>query len=236
MRTFLAREWLLRHLCCKRRGKRLQLRAANAARLDKRWIFLCRVHGRMERFAGAQGRPRDLRGTPVILQTMEDAKNRAYTLGATDYLVKPIDRERLGAVLRKHSRRLDKKPILVVEDDASARDLLCAALVKDGYAVFHAGNGRAALEKAAQNPPGLVLLDLTMPEMDGFRFVDEFSRLSKARDAPVIVLTAKQLTAEDRNRLNGHVDCIMAKAEGTKAVLGKVREMFAQGVGSARDG
>ena len=172
----------------------------------------------------------DLCDTPVIMLTMVDAMNLGYTLGATDYLMKPIDRERLTAVLRKYGPLRDESPILVVEDDATTRELLCANLAKAGWAVQTAENGRVALHRAAQTRPCLVLLDLMMPEMDGFCFVEEFRRLPAVKDVPIIVLTAKDLTTDDWKRLNGHVESIMAKGNGTGAVLGKVREMLARRV------
>jgi len=170
----------------------------------------------------------DLSDTPVIVLTMVDSRDLGYALGATDYLMKPIDRERLEAVLRKYTRLRENNPILVVEDDASTRELLCAILAKDGWAVQTAENGRIALNKVAESRPGLVLLDLMMPEMDGFSFVDEFRQQPGVANVPIVVLTAKDLTTEDRNRLNGHVESIMIKGEGMGAVLGKVREMLSQ--------
>jgi signal transduction histidine kinase/CheY-like chemotaxis protein len=170
----------------------------------------------------------DLSDTPVIVLTMVDSRDLGYALGATDYLMKPIDRERLAAVLRKYTRLRENNPILVVEDDASTRELLCAILAKDGWAVQTAENGRIALNKVAESRPGLVLLDLMMPEMDGFSFVDEFRQQPGVANVPIVVLTAKDLTTEDRNRLNGHVESIMIKGEGMGAVLGKVREMLSQ--------
>jgi CheY-like chemotaxis protein/anti-sigma regulatory factor (Ser/Thr protein kinase) len=175
----------------------------------------------------------DLRETPIVILTMADNKNLGFALGATEYLMKPIDRERLAAVLRKYSR-LSRDPILVVEDDVNTRDLLRSVLTRDGWTVQTAENGRIALEKVQSARPGLVLLDLMMPEMDGFAFLDEFRRLSWAGDIPVIILTAKDLTGEDRRRLNGHVKRIMAKGEGTEAVLKKVQEIVAQCVIAAR--
>jgi CheY-like chemotaxis protein len=172
----------------------------------------------------------DLQEIPVVILTMADSKNLGYALGATEYLMKPIDRDRMAAVLRKYSR-LSRYPILVVEDDSSTRDLLRSILTKDGWSVQTAENGRVALEKAKTTPVGLVLLDLMMPEMDGFAFIEEFRRLPSAGQVPVVVLTAKDLTSEDRKRLNGHVEKIMAKGEGTETVLRKVQELVAQCVG-----
>lgn len=175
----------------------------------------------------------DLHDTPVVVLTMADDKNLGYALGATEYLMKPIDRQRLSAVIRKYSR-LSRDPILVVEDDSSTRDLLRSILAKDGWSVQTAENGRVALERVKSTRPGLVLLDLMMPEMDGFTFLEEFGRLPWSREVPVVVLTAKDLTGEDRKRLNGHVNRIMAKGVGTEFVLKKVQELVAQCVMAAR--
>ncbi len=170
---------------------------------------------------------------PVVILTMVDNKNLGYALGATEYLMKPIDRERLAAVLRKYSR-LRCDPILVVEDDPNTRDLLRLILTKDGWSVQTAENGLIALERATSARPGLVLLDLMMPEMDGFAFLEEFRKLPSTGEVPVIVLTAKDLTGDDRKRLHGHVKKIMAKGEGVESVLKKVRELVAQCVVAER--
>jgi signal transduction histidine kinase/DNA-binding response OmpR family regulator len=168
-----------------------------------------------------------VREIPVVILTMTDNKDLGYALGVTEYLLKPIDRERLAAVLRKFSR-LSHNPILVVEDDPNTRDLLRSILTKDGWSVQTAENGRVALGIAGKTRPGLVLLDLMMPEMDGFAFLEEFRKLPSQEGVPVVVLTAKELTGEDRNRLNGYVNRIMAKGEATESVLRKVQRLVAQ--------
>jgi CheY-like chemotaxis protein len=169
----------------------------------------------------------DLNEIPVVILTMADNKGLGYALGATEYLMKPIDRERMASVLRKYSR-LSHNPILVVEDDPNTRDLLRSILTKDGWSVQTAENGKVALEKVATTRPRLILLDLMMPEMDGFTFLEEFRNLPSAGEVPVVVLTARDLSKEDRKRLNGHVQRIMAKGDGTESVLKKVQELVAQ--------
>jgi CheY-like chemotaxis protein len=171
----------------------------------------------------------DLREIPTIILTMGDNRNLGYALGASEYLMKPIDRERLSAVLRKYSR-LSRKPILVVEDDPNTRDLLQSVLAKDGWSVETAVNGRVALDVLATIRPSLVLLDLMMPEMDGFVFLEEFRKLPWAVEIPVVVLTAKDLTPEDRERLNGSVQKIMEKGGANESVLKKVQQLVAQTV------
>jgi CheY-like chemotaxis protein len=169
---------------------------------------------------------------PTVILTMADNKDLGLALGATEYLMKPIDRERMKVVLRKYGR-LHHKTILVAEDDAMTRDLLRSILTKDGWTVQTAENGRVALQKANSARPGLVLLDLMMPEMDGFTFLKEFRKLPSASTVPVVVLTAKDLTGEDHERLLGHVTRIVAKGEGMESVLKKIRELIGPAVAAS---
>ncbi len=175
-----------------------------------------------------------LHDIPVIMLTMVDNKSMGYALGAAEYMMKPINRERLIAVIRKYGAQRTQNPVLVVEDDADARSILKNTLEKDGWKVQTAANGRIALELAAGLLPGLVLLDLMMPEMDGFTFIDEFRRVPDGRKVPVIVLTAKDLTAEDRRRLNGYVERVVQKGPNTESLLGELRELVAQSIGRVR--
>jgi CheY-like chemotaxis protein len=160
---------------------------------------------------------------PVIMLTMLDDKNLGYALGAADYLTKPLDRERLMAILRKYRRDL---PVLVVDDDATLRELARRILEKEGYAVIEAENGRVALERARHTLPGLVVLDLIMPEMDGFEFVAEFRKREDWRAIPIIVVTGKEISDEDRARLNGGVERILQKGTYTReSLLREVRDL-----------
>jgi CheY-like chemotaxis protein len=148
---------------------------------------------------------------PVIMVSMLDNKDMGYALGASDYLLKPFDRERLVAVLRKYRCATPPCPVLVVEDDPAARDVLRRTLQNDGWIVWEAANGRLALESVGKNTPDLILLDLMMPEMDGFDFVAELRKMEGGRNIPVVVVTAKDLTSEDRQRLEGQVRRIFQK-------------------------
>jgi len=107
----------------------------------------------------------------------------------------------------------------VVDDDADARLLLRRMLEKAEYTVVEAEHGRAALAHLAELTPELILLDLMMPEMDGFGFLDELRRLPNGRSIPVVVFTAKELTAEDHRRLNGSVERIIEKGSMSRDVL-----------------
>jgi CheY-like chemotaxis protein/anti-sigma regulatory factor (Ser/Thr protein kinase) len=169
---------------------------------------------------------------PVVMLTIVDDKNLGYALGAAEYLTKPIDRERLVTVLRKYRRDL---PVLVVDDDAGVRQLLRRMLEPDGYTVVEAENGRVALEELRRLTPSVVLLDLMMPEMDGFEFVAEFRAHESWRAIPVVVITAKDLTGEDRERLNGYVQKILQKGAHTREqLLAEVRDLVARSVATRR--
>ncbi|HEY9710221.1 MAG TPA: response regulator, partial [Oculatellaceae cyanobacterium] len=159
----------------------------------------------------------------VIMLTIVDNKNMGYALGASDYLTKPIDRDRLRAILNKYRSDSSSCPILIVEDDAPTREMIRRMLEKEGLTVMEAENGQIALERIAENQPELILLDLMMPQMDGFTFVNKLQQRESWRSIPVVVLTAKDITPEDRLRLNGYVENILQKEAYTcEELLGQV--------------
>ena len=159
--------------------------------------------------AAIKGDP-ELQDIPVVLLTIVDEKNRGFSLGASEYLVKPVDRDKLTGVLRSVVGSRDRR-VLVVDDDDIGRKAVRAALQQDGWSVTEAENGRLALDQLAKDQPSAIILDLMMPEMDGFTFLDEVRRRPEWRAIPIVVITAKDLTAEDRSHLNGGVERIIAK-------------------------
>ena len=168
----------------------------------------------------------DLVDIPVIMLTIMDEKHMGYALGAADYLTKPIDWERLTGLLLRYECARPPCPLLVVEDDASLREMLRRRLEKEGWTVIEAENGRVALERMTERQPDLILLDLMMPEMDGFQFLDEIRKHNAWRSIPVIVVTAKELAAEDRLRLNGSVEKILQKgAYSREDLIREVRDL-----------
>jgi PAS domain S-box-containing protein len=166
--------------------------------------------------AALKGDP-ELADIPVIVLTIVDDRARGYALGAAEYLVKPIDRKRLRAMLEKYCGRQGQ--ILLVEDDELTREITRDLVVRHGFAVVEAANGREALDRLAEGLPDLILLDLLMPEMDGFEFLDEVRRSPAWCTIPVIVLTAKALTEEDRRRLSGRATRIIQKAGQSREEL-----------------
>jgi CheY-like chemotaxis protein len=170
----------------------------------------------------------ELAGIPVIMMTIVDDKNMGFALGAADYLTKPIDWNRLSSLLKKYRNATLSQRVLVVEDDPQTREMLRRLLEKEGWKVLEAENGRVALERMATETPALILLDLMMPEMDGFEFMEELRKRADWRELPVIVITAKDVTEEDRRRLNGHVIQILQKgAYRTEQLLSEVRNLIA---------
>jgi PAS domain S-box-containing protein len=162
---------------------------------------------------------------PVVMLSVVDEKNLAFALGASDYLTKPIDRDRLTMVLRKYERAGARRRVLVVEDDSFTRAALRRAMESEGWEVVEAEHGRIALERSADRVPDLVLLDLMMPEMNGFEFLEALRARESWRAVPVVVITAKELTDEDRRRLNGGVERVVAKGgRGLEALAAVVRE------------
>lgn len=149
---------------------------------------------------------------PVIMLTIVDEKQIGFALGAADYFTKPIDWSRMTASLQRYRTPTNHQTVLVVEDDAPTREMLRRTLVKESWEVLEAENGRVALEKIDGVVPALILLDLMMPEMDGFEFMEELRQVWDCRQVPVVVITAKDITEQDRQRLNGQVARVMQKA------------------------
>jgi signal transduction histidine kinase/CheY-like chemotaxis protein len=158
-----------------------------------------------------------LANIPVIMITMADDRSTGYALGASDYLTKPIDRERLAASVQKY--RHGGQAVLVVEDDDDTREMMVRTLANDGWTVREAANGRVALERVQEAVPELILLDLMMPEMDGFEFISHLRENEAWHAIPVVVLTAKDITAEDHLRLQGNVRKVFRKASFSRDEL-----------------
>ncbi|MGV7030098.1 response regulator [Methylobacterium symbioticum] len=168
----------------------------------------------------------DLGATPIVMVTVLDEQNLAFSLGASDYLQKPIDWLSLKAVTDRFRPNAGDGPVLVVDDDADARERLVTALSREGLPVREAAHGGLGLEAVERERPSLVLLDLMMPELDGFGFLRTLRARADWADIPVVVLTAKDVTAEDRRRLAGQADRVLAKGSVSLADLARtVREL-----------
>jgi signal transduction histidine kinase/CheY-like chemotaxis protein len=169
-----------------------------------------------------------LHNIPVIMLTMIDDRSRGYSLGAVDYLTKPVDRDQLHKAMSRYYSDGETCSVLLVDDDAETRHMMARTLENAGWTVSEAGNGQEALDIMPDLQPRLILLDLMMPVMDGFGFLAIMRARPEWRHIPVIVITAKDLTGEDRDRLTGMVEEVLEKNAYTREqLLERVREAVA---------
>lgn len=167
----------------------------------------------------------DLAAIPVIMLTVRADQDFGFAMGVADYLQKPIDRDRLVAVLKKYHHLRPTNRVLVVEDDPAMREMLCRMLENKDWTVAEAENGLAALESITHCQPSLIILDLKMPVMDGFQMIAELHKHEDWRKIPVVVVSAKELTGEDRQRLQGHVQKILQKGDfGREELMREVQQ------------
>ncbi len=199
-------------------------------------IFLDVIMPRMDGWAVLTALKADpqLEDVPVVMLTIVNETEMGYMLGASEYLTKPIDRERLAAALQKYQVGDQGAQVLVVEDDEPTRQILRRTLAKQGWTVAEAKDGRAGLEQVARHKPELILLDLIMPGVDGFEFLAELRQNEAWQAIPVVVLTSKDLSPEERLRLTGHVEKILQKGAYTRdTLLREVRKAVALYTGGA---
>ncbi|NIP78697.1 MAG: response regulator [Gemmatimonadetes bacterium] len=168
----------------------------------------------------------ELADIPVIMVTMVDEQNLGFSLGASDYLTKPVDPRRLESVLRRLCPGVGAR-VLIVDDDAAVRDRLSQLVRDGGWEPALAENGEVALGLMEEFRPQLILLDLVMPAMDGFEFSAALRQRPEWREIPVVVITAKELTQDDRDRLNGAVAAVFGKDElGARAMVDELRSLI----------
>ena len=153
----------------------------------------------------------ELADIPVIMVTIVDEQRRGTSLGAAGYLTKPIDRERLHRLISRFQAPARPTRVLLVEDDSVQRERMRGWLEGPQWIVREAVNGREALNRLQEDKPDAILLDLMMPEMDGFQVVAALQKETSWRDIPVIVITSRDLDAEDRKRLNFGVQSVLVK-------------------------
>jgi CheY-like chemotaxis protein len=171
---------------------------------------------------------------PVIVMTMFDDKEMGFALGASDYMTKPVNRDRLMSVLRRHHQGHLPCHVLVVEDDPEIRQMVRRVLEKEGWTVREAENGQTGLAAVALSPPSIILLDLMMPLMNGFDFIRELRKHKEWRSIPIVVLTAKDLTVEERAQLKGNVELVLQKGDYSRdRLLDEVRDLVKGSLGTA---
>jgi len=162
-----------------------------------------------------------LRDIPVIMVTVLKERGMAFSLGAAEFMTKPVDRAGLAAMLQRYCGTVTGATVLVVDDDSGSRNATRRVLEKLGLKGAEVGNGLEALQWLEDNPaPALILLDLMMPVMDGFGFLEEFERRPALRAIPVVVLTGKRLTSEEAALLTGRTQRVMTKEATSGTELG----------------
>ncbi|MEA2641513.1 MAG: hypothetical protein QOF51_2907 [Chloroflexota bacterium] len=156
------------------------------------------------------------RDVPVIVVSVVDETEMGRALGAVDYLVKPVDRQALLARLDRFAftaqLAANQVRVLVADDDPAAVEILANMLDSAGFTPLRAYGGAEAIELALRTIPDLMLLDLMMPEVSGFDVVAALREDPTTKDVPILIVTAKELSMEDKRALNGHVAAIIQKA------------------------
>jgi CheY-like chemotaxis protein len=170
-----------------------------------------------------------LQHIPVIMLTIVDDRNLGYSLGASEFMTKPIDRARLVGLIRQFARPHDDPLVLIVDDDPEVRAIIRQTVEGAGLKAAEVVNGRAALDWLERNPPpALILLDLMMPEMDGFEFLVRIREDEDLTELPVVVLTAKALSEEERIFLAERTILILSKSAQPIGSLGHALAAIAE--------
>ena len=154
---------------------------------------------------------------PVVMASIIDEKKKGFSLGAADYLSKPVERDRLIGSIGKLLGSKAGKVIMIVEDNEDLRFTIKEALTGADYHVLEAGNGKEALEildNKTSKKPDLILLDLMMPKMNGFEFL-EFYRKDYKKQVPVVVITGADLDENDKKFLSSETTRVLEKSSMT---------------------
>lgn len=152
---------------------------------------------------------------PVVVVTVTDTRDMGVAVGASQFLTKPVDWNRLGEMMARYRADQDERPVLVVEDDQASREQLVRMLTRDGWRVASAENGQVAIERVQEERPVVILLDLMMPEMDGFEFLTRLRKLPGCESIPVVIVSALDVTPAQRAQMNGGIVDIISKSPST---------------------
>jgi DNA-binding response OmpR family regulator len=176
------------------------------------WDLLVRLKGEPE-----------TREIPVVIVSIVEERGKGLALGAMDYLVKPVSREELMDVLQRvrltRRRRREEVSILAIDDDPMAVELVEAILTGEGFRVLRAYGGEKGLTVARREMPALIILDLLMPEVDGFAVVERLCADPVTAAIPIVILTSKSLTPDEKVHLNGEIADLARKGEFSRAVF-----------------
>jgi len=154
----------------------------------------------------------ELSSIPIIMASLTEENSKGYLLGITECLTKPVQHDQLSLVLDKYKTPDDQEQyVMVVEDEETTRELMRFLLIKSGWEVKTAENGKIALDLLAENVPNLILLDLVMPEMNGFEFINHLRQNPAWWSIPIVVLSSKEITQAEHNLLNECVEKVYSK-------------------------
>ncbi len=172
----------------------------------------------------------DISNIPVLMLTVTDDKGKGLALGAAGFLKKPIEIETLLPLLKRYRHGRFSRCVLLIEDDLITRNMMRSMLEKEGFIVAEAENGRAGLEFLERLFPDLVLLDLMMPEADGFSFIGEFQRHEEWKAIPVVVVTAKDLSSQEKETLREKVKNVFQKgAYSREELMSRIKQLVSAG-------
>jgi len=165
----------------------------------------------------------DIADIPVIIVSILDERGKGIALGAADYIVKPASRDDVLAALHRltwPARAINgSAKVLVIDDDQLAIELMEAVLQPEGYTILKATDGENGILLAQQELPSLIILDLLMPGVDGFAVVDRLRANPATAAIPIIILTSKTMSREEKERLNGQISYLAHKAEFNRAAF-----------------
>jgi signal transduction histidine kinase/CheY-like chemotaxis protein len=156
---------------------------------------------------------------PVVIVSFMDQRGQGFALGAADYLVKPVSREELVSALQRvglKRRPQEAVTILAIDDDPMALELMDVILSGEGFQVLKASSGEEGLAAVRLERPALIILDLLMPEVDGFAVVERLRADPATAAIPIVILTSQQLSADEKARLNGGIACLARKGAFTR--------------------
>jgi len=164
---------------------------------------------------------------PVIVVSITEDRRLGFSMGALEWFVKPVEKDGIIEALSNICAAYEKKTltVLVVDDEPKTVELLTDRLESEKYKVLQAYGGGQGIELAIAKLPDVIILDLLMPQVSGFEVVQRLREHPEARNIPVLIHTAKDLTIEDRQRLNSHVQAISSKSSGKEQLLDELEKL-----------